>query len=80
MVRVWHWMATLGRWTAANAAAVLFTSALLTASVGFGLAYLPLGFIVPGMLIVGTMTAWKWRMTMPPRPPAERPTGGEVSD
>lgn len=71
---------TLGRWTAANAVGVIFTAALLTASVGFGLAWLPLAFIFPGVFVVGLLVAWRWRMTLPPSHPVEKPSGGEVSD
>jgi hypothetical protein len=53
----------LGAAAAGNPGPVLFTAALATASVGFALAWVPLGLIVPGTTVCGVMIAYRWRAT-----------------
>ncbi len=48
-------------WILSHAEAVIFTAALSGLAVGFGMAWLPLGFIVPCGLVVAVMIAWRWR-------------------
>lgn len=56
-------LARLAAFAAGNAQAVTFTLALCVASAGFGLAWLPLGLIVPGTTVCAIMVAWRWQST-----------------
>ncbi len=46
------------QWLAANAEGVVFALALLALTIGCGLAWLPLGLIVPAVLVL-TALIWK---------------------
>ncbi len=65
--RAGHWLrrrgARLADWAAPRSEGLIFSGALTCIAVGFGLAWLPLGFIVPGMLVCGVMVAYRWRST-----------------
>jgi hypothetical protein len=59
---------------------LFFSLGLASMAVGFGMAYLPLAFIVPGGIVCGLVT-FVWVRSLPPRPrPAPPPTRLERVD
>ena len=55
------WLRSLAAFAVANARNLLFTGALAVASIGFALAWPPLGLIFPGLLVCCLMAAWHWQ-------------------
>ncbi len=44
-------LVVIGSWAYANAASIIFTAGLISITIGFAFWFLPLAFIVPGIIV-----------------------------